>query len=471
MVLITEIPTELIHLVAKELRNQDLRSLRRTCQNLNAKLRELHLDSIYRTQRIFMVPVYLENFIKFSKSRSAQTTRARARELNICFQMPYLSPVPLEYRSDPGVASLSVAGLQHVRDVEKMCGSRQHIELLKTIFSIFKNVRTLSFENSPKKGPSYLELSFLYPSLGLKRGVKPSSIVQSLHMGWMYLSAQGRGVENWIWSDTLESMASTGLGGITAIGFRNNYGMQGINISQFDKVSADTLLVLKSGLPNLRRLELYVNFNNCNDNPCTGFGQWLESIGHQLEDLSLSNTGNVFWARPHQTLYLPTAVGLPKLRRLRVELMTLDVINLQDSLRNSLGLEVLRISGCWFHGISTGQLSAFQLLKFACENLRNLRKFELQLLHDYLGFGSVAGGNPEPSSMLLEVDGYWGSDGACTARVTRSSDSGVAILDDISSEIRRRPELSDDERAEAFWKSVLGSDYLLESSDESERSS
>ncbi|RVD90340.1 uncharacterized protein DFL_001312 [Arthrobotrys flagrans] len=445
MASITLIPTELLHLIAKNLRSRDLHSLRRTCHNLNAKLRELHLDAIYHTQRIFLVPVFLQNLIKFSKRRSARHN-GRTRELKICLQMPYLSPVPLEY------------------------SSKQHFDLFKTIFSIFWNVRTVSFENSPRRDPSYQELNFLYPTLGIKRGVLPSAVIRNLQMGWMYLSAEGRGVDNWIWSDTLESMALAGFTNITTIGFRNNYGVQGINISQFDRMSSDSLSLLKSGFPSLRRLELYVNFNNCNDNPCAGFRIWLENIGQKLEELSLSNTGNVYWAREHHMLFLPTSVGLPKLQRLEIDLMTLDVSNLQSSLRHSRGLRILKISGCWFRGTSTSRLSTFQLLKFACEELRNLRKFELQLLHDYVGSGNVLHHSSKPSSMLLEVDGYWASED-CTARLTRLSDDGVAILDDINAEIRRRPDLLDEERAHIFWESVSKRDFSIESSDESDDSS
>ncbi|KAK6342156.1 hypothetical protein TWF730_001635 [Orbilia blumenaviensis] len=465
MTSISSIPPELLLLVAEDLENHDLLSLRRACRDLNAKLRDLHLNAVYHTQRIYLVPGFLENLIAFSTEPSAQNTRAH--ELRICFQMPYLGSVPDEhvYKSHPGVANLPTAGLNHVTAVERMCDSGQQFEFFNVLFSIFQNVRTISFESAPKRRPSYFDLSLLYPLLGIKAGERPSAAVRGIQMGWRYLYVEGRGVDNWIWADTIESVAAAGLHSITMLGFENNYRVQGINITQFNGISNDILLQLRAGFSSLRRLELYINFNNCRDNPCIGFCQWLENIGHQLEELSLSNTGDAFWMKIHQMLFLPTSIGLPRLKKFEVELMTLDANNLKAFLNLCKGISVLSITGCWFHGSSTGRLSTYRVLKYISEGLPKLRKFDFQILYGYLGWSTTFDG--DPPAMLLEVDGDWASEKTCSARLTRTRDNAVADVDDIKAQLHARPDLGDNDQADIFWESILMRDFVEPSWDES----
>ncbi|KAF3138186.1 hypothetical protein TWF703_004715 [Orbilia oligospora] len=463
---ITSIPMELLYIIAEKLKSHDIRSLRQTCHNLNAKLREFHYDALYHTQRIFIVPSFLENFIKVAKGRGARHTN-RTRELTICLQMPYLSLFRRKYISYAGTASIPFKELRDAQEANRTCSSPQQLELLNTIFSIFQNLRTVTFDNSPKMVPNYLELSLLYPKLRMQEDVLPLDRVRQPHIGWTNLVDEAHDADNWIWSGTLEAIASAEQSNITTIGFRNRSGATGIRISQFDRMPPSQMVLLKSSFTKLRRLELYVSLDGCYDDPCRGFGEWLENIGHQVEELYLSGTGNVYWAKEHRKLFLPTSVGLPKLTKLGIDLITLDVDNLQSFLRHSPGLKVLRMSGCWFQGTPTRRVSTFKLLKFACEELQNLCEFELQLFHsDTNDAGTRTYMAPELNALFLEVHGFWILEKTCVARLTRSEDDGVAVLDDIAAEIRRHPDMVDDERARVFWDSISERDFQGGSSDE-----
>ncbi|KAF3217629.1 hypothetical protein TWF679_001832 [Orbilia oligospora] len=464
---ITSMPTELLYIIAKKLRSRDICSLRQTCHSLNAKLREFHYDTLYHTQRIFMVPVFIENFIKLTEDRDAEHTN-RTRELIICLQIPYIPFVPSEYTPNAGISSIPSTGLQHAQDVNSMCSSRQQFEYLKTLFSIFQNVRTVTFENTPKKAATDREMGLLYPKLRMEDFL-PLESVRKPNMVWIFLADEARDADNWVWSDTLEAIASAEQSNITTVGFGNRYGEKGIHISQFDRMPPSHMVLLKPGFTKLRRLELYVNFDDCNDDPCRGFGRWLENIGHQVEELYLSGTGNVYWVKEHRKLFLPTSIGLPKLTKLDMDLLTLDVDNLQSFLLHSPGLKILRISGCWFQGTPTRSVSTFKLLKFAYEKLRNLREFGLQLLcmyDDNMDVGIFIYKKFELQSFFLKVYGYWNLEETCTARLTRSKDDRVVVIDDIAAEIRRHPDMVDDERARVFWDSVLERDFQPEDSDE-----
>ncbi|KAK6330678.1 hypothetical protein TWF718_002875 [Orbilia javanica] len=454
MASITSMPMEILDLIAKNLRTRDLGSLRRTCHNLNARLRELHLDAIYHTQRIFMAPLFLKGLINVTKKRNPRDNdRVRVLEL-------------------------SCPESQHVEDINRMLrlslGNktdtfRQNVDYLKPIFSIFRNIRTVDFLNRLKKEPSPFEFRVLLLSLETEhqQGVQTSSITHGYKLGCKLLD---EAVRIRIWWDALESIASAGVGCITTFGFRNQYPGTAISVSLFDEISVDVMSLLKPGFPHLRQLELYICFDGRDDNPCTGFCQFLEKIGHQLEELFLSGVRNI-WGKRRQILFLPTALGLPKLKTLEVQLATFEISNLVGFLQHSRTLSVLKLSGCWFRGTPTAQLSTFKLLKFACDELRDLRRFELQLLYYTNVAWSVSHGTSLPTTLNFEIDGYWSSEETCTGRVTRLSDYGVAMLDDIYVEIKRRPDLSDEERASIFWNSIFNRDFYIESSDESDDSS
>ncbi|KAK6522339.1 hypothetical protein TWF281_002905 [Arthrobotrys megalospora] len=375
--------------------------------------------------------------------------------------MPYVVRAPHKYESNVRLKALRSVAYNHTASVWSMCESKQQLELLKTILLTFPNIRTISFENTLQEGLSCFELSLLYPSLGFMPGKKGMASFRKAALDWM--AVHNRYEPDWIWQDVLKSVTTAGLTNIKTLGFNNHLEEPGIRISSFS-LPSEQLLKFKSGFPNLRRLDLYLNFDQSYNDPCTGFCQWLESIGSQLEELFLSNTGDMFRLRENRVLMLPTSTGLPRLKRLEMVYMTLTVDNFTNFLNHSRdALDTLLLPRCWLYGSSTSRPNTFMLLKYVAEALHSLRHFGSQIPYGDLSYDISY--DYDPPSMFLEVNGDWASADTCEARLTRT-DGAVAVLNDIASKLQENLELDDKDRADLFWKSILAQDFVTEESEE-----
>ncbi|KAK6347491.1 hypothetical protein TWF718_005332 [Orbilia javanica] len=458
------LPFEILQLISEDLEKDEILSLRLACQDLNAKLQEPHLDAIYRTQRILMVPAFLKSLIEYLKDPSAPNLRAR--ELRVCFRTPYSDRDPREYHR-----SENPRQAEHGRtiSVRATCASAQQFDFLKIIFSTFPRVRTISFEYKPQKELSCFEYSLLYrerdqlhPLIRPTPGRKPSLRARQYVTDRMALNKLYD--QDLILLDVVESIAAA-RSNINTISFSNTLGERGIRMSSFD-LHPKRLLQLRFGFKNLRRLDLYLSFDR-EGSACRGFGLFLDNIGSQLEELSLFNTGDMFWLKERRVLILPTSVGLPKLKRLEISCMTLHVGNLKSFLSHCQnGLETLTIIGCWFRRYNLERASAFLLLRYAAESLRSLREFELQIMYGYDAWGPDYHTH-SPPAMVLRVNGDWSSEDTCRTRFTRTSDGFVATLDDIASKIRENSGLDDNEQSDIFWDSIKTLDFTRDESSNS----
>ncbi|KAK6542939.1 hypothetical protein TWF694_006877 [Orbilia ellipsospora] len=396
---LSALPMELLEAISEGLDEDDLLVLRMTCSALNTKLHELHLNSIYNTRRLFLVPTSVENLLKVSKS----TMNTRVRQIVISsgtpFEFPFIDPDDMDEKNYALALKIweemrnDEVALMMETDSRRLTEFDETGSLLYLAFSNLPNLRKISFErsagshgdmNSRFMRVKRSEINLFFPGAGLSPG---HHMVRGLNgEGIFTLGWEQYGDSKFVCT-ILHSAMLAGLPHLEAISDRP--GSRGIPLRWFD-VSPKKLAAYRESFPNLRTLELVINFDK-ETNAGGGimpyqtdrwnklFCQWLEVVGSKLELLKL----NLFeQSGPADIPFLLSAeTGLPNLKSIVMEKAVIDLEDITKFLaccKNNL--ESLRFADCLFRDPNDDW---FQLLQYLKQETPKLQSFAFTLFFEY----------------------------------------------------------------------------------------
>ncbi|KAK6498455.1 hypothetical protein TWF481_011047 [Arthrobotrys musiformis] len=453
MALLHSLPQELIHQVAQDLDDQDdLLSLRLTCKDLNYKFHELHLDSIFRCRRIFIVPRSLHNLLKILQHPSGVGSRLRHLKfadlnpygdievdifpflmldhddgnvldtpIGLCtgywgldlwdFGQPRTSTKPNPSREVSHKSQrqrLLKAKRPLCKEAEVAIATDKDLELLFEIFitleemGLLKNIEIEIEKNSTLR--ARWEMNLLYPSLGLTPGSRTQNFISlTQRAGVQYRSPQIN-VSQRVMLALLESPVKS-IGKIssryTAAGdaFSHDWFQGMYHISSRAEASRKTF-------PNVRSLDICVHAAGSTNNVGLSLPkherlvcQWLESLGGTLEELKFKYPRPIV-RFPRMTI-IPVTTGLPRLKTLHFSHITINLTELlvllgtcRDTLRE------FKIIECKAVELKRG---AFELLRYLRRHTKRLRIFECDFKDDEIrreGYYPIT----------ISVNGLWNLD-------------------------------------------------------------
>ncbi|KAK6517580.1 hypothetical protein TWF281_004230 [Arthrobotrys megalospora] len=376
MASLVTLPLEIFyHLLEIKNFNVNLLNLRLTCRALNLKLRNFHLDRVYRKQNIFLTPIFLRNLLEISKDPFAPHLRARrlvirSKVLNItevkglgrCYITPsgtqdFFALPHLGLKDEEAFINMECLAYDHTTSLREVYDGRHTvpIALLASVLSAFPRLETIYVRDEFSKDLSSFEFNIFYPSLGFGPGNCPSDVLRSYATRWLCLP---------------DRLAVSGLSALQTIRPSSLVRAQGSIMNHWAR---DGLTGPPFSVSNLRQLDITFQHEDYISIFREGFGQWLEAIGSRLEYLRLGRYSA--YPRPANPLVLPTSIGIPRLRSLEIQCRDIDVDNVVDFLyRSRATLESLRLQDC----ISViNKEIAFRFLKRIRTTLTKLRSLVL----------------------------------------------------------------------------------------------
>ncbi|KAF3903582.1 hypothetical protein AA313_de0203190 [Arthrobotrys entomopaga] len=469
---LTLIPMELLEEISKDLDEDDLLALRMTCSTLDAKLHELHLDSIYRTRRVFLVPTSVNNLLEISKS----TMNTRVREIVISsgtpFEFPYINPEDLDEKSYE--LALNVWEEMRKEEVEQMVNieSRRLSEfdeagpLLCLAFSNLPNIRHIWFEREvgSKSETEFhyaklkrSEINLFFPGAGLSPG---SEMIRSGEGKTLFKPAWDRyGDDPKFVCTVLHAAMLAGLRHLESIIDRP--GTKGIPLKWFN-LPPKRLAAYHESFPNIRVLELVINYDK---EPSAGGGimpwvterlnqafcQWLGAFASKLERLELEIFEQIGPA--NMPFLVSEGIGMPNLKSfvLRKAVINFDdIIKFLDSCKQNM--EVLKFADCLFDNPNEDWFRLLQYLKRETTKLRNFAMTSFDKADVYKWIKDV----PFVIPSSITVEGLWCSEatkceivlGLRVFSPKRNMRWRYKTSKNISAELAAHSE------AESFWQSV-----------------
>ncbi|KAK6542421.1 hypothetical protein TWF694_006376 [Orbilia ellipsospora] len=425
MASITTLPLELINALSIYLNQDDLLSLRITCKNLDAKVKDSHLDAIFHYRRVFLVPASLENLIRISRH---PTMNQRVRHIQLTTFCPYrlfddysmedlrtLNP-PNDFDGDflDSIGILNRSSRDHLQDLEYFEEGGEDIALLTLAFSNLPNIQKIEIggiANAKRPSSEYQahaltrsEFNILFPSMGMKPGSQLPKGLSRVHASQMSEldSARLR-----LWRIAMFAAISAPLTKL------QNIKGPGHGIMPFWFISPPSRLIpYRTSFPKLRILDItVVGLTGMNSYCNTSLLKWLEAVWTNLENLKISNlldysgSINIHHSISYDTT-LPTFDTPTKLKRLALHELCLNREALQATLtdcRNTL--EFLRLENCKLNrGDPDIKTTWFKFLKFLRRECVAIR--ELVLVVNYTTCDE--GGHMIPSR--LESKGKLGSE-------------------------------------------------------------
>ncbi|EPS35384.1 hypothetical protein H072_11241 [Dactylellina haptotyla CBS 200.50] len=390
------LPLELLEAISKDLDEDDLLALRMTCNLLNTKARELHLDSIYNRRRVYFVPTSIENLLKIADS----DMNTRVRQIVISSVTPYeFDPLDRETMDEKNW-NIAEQALNVIHSEESYqfveSESRRLAEFdeagpsLSMAFSKLPNLRTIEFERIPMDSSTGFqdfkrsELNLFYPAIGLSpgsrmvRGLEGESIFRPC---WQVYE-DPRFIPVVLYAAKLSDFPHLEI-------IKDCPPSRGIPLKWFN-ISSKTRAAYHRSFRNLRTLELTINYEK--ELSAGGglmpyrtiqlnklFCEWLEGFGSNLKTLRLY----IFEQNGPAPMPfdLPTETGLPNLKSFILSSSVMSFENITKFLGHcKANLEVLKFSDCLFGDPNEDW---FQLLQYLKRDFTKLQHFSYILFENY----------------------------------------------------------------------------------------
>ncbi|KAF3287409.1 hypothetical protein TWF970_007133 [Orbilia oligospora] len=425
------LPIELVQEIANKLDEDEILALRLACKDLDSKTHEAHLESKYRTRRVFFVPAGLDNLLKISRHPSG--VNKRVKEIIFFGTSPYYcisDPDPLLPGQIPRSESASIVlsrldsasqlDFAELQEIDRQ-DSGEDTSMLALAFTNLPELRSIRFHSHPcYEHPNLTrsEFNLFYPTvLGLNS--KPGTHIPTgftdvantiLRRHW--------GLKN-SWSKFMAAVVTAGLKNITRIQnthFWNEKGHE-IPLNDFLPSQPRRLARLRTLFANLKVLEIVLRtYSRSNVSVMKRVQPWLEAIGAMLEVLDLRLI-RISFGGP--TIYAMNVFALPMLSFLKMvtlENFNFDLENFKQVLINCKDTLVsLKITKCKFYNNKEGWFVVLQLLK---REVRSLKFFQLRGQSE-----AWYETNMEPPDYvlpdLLSVEGCW----ACESTISKELDT------------------------------------------------
>ncbi|KAK6522413.1 hypothetical protein TWF281_002975 [Arthrobotrys megalospora] len=367
------LPTELIYQIGQEIDDEDdFLALRLTCKALNTKARELHLNSIYRCRRIYLVPAGVDNIAKISRHPSG--VNLRVRHIIISDATPYSKQALRKILESAGQDN--GAHLDLKSDMEKdatayglelektqLQRSGSNIDLLASALSDLPRIQHLELEGFSNAAVPRSELNLLYPSLGLKPGSKVPE-------GLRRINRAEFGLDSRISKRGVAAALKSGLGNLEKLS-------NGNHSYWLEDFTATRISAFSTAFPKLKSIDIGVavarglshTYSYCDE----VVGRWLEAFGKTLRELRYRNC--VFRYGFGEPTLLPVGTGLHQLRVFAFSNSDIEIDNLTRFLKNCKdSLEEFELKNCYFDQQPEDH---FRLLHYI-RGLPRLNRFEYE---------------------------------------------------------------------------------------------
>ncbi|KAK6330679.1 hypothetical protein TWF718_002877 [Orbilia javanica] len=398
--LILSFPFEIFYAIGEFIDDEDdFLALRMVCHEFDTAFRQAHHKSIYSIRRVFYTVESFENLLKISRHPSGMNKYVR--EIEMSRLAPYRPNTTLEARrvvnelrtsfeSEGGnikdiVTELVDIANEKFDDILSFEGSGERIALLSLALTGFPSLRSIHLERDRedrRRRPfSRSELNLFFPTLGFTPGshiyklLVRNKFSKPLITGSVLMSEQP-GYDS-TWNFTLPSLLLSGVTHLETLGFHEHAGLSVHAFNLFQRRASQ----FKSALLRLKALRIHVGLFQDADMAVeeemldVKFKTWLETIGSNLEVLWLGKNGST--GRGYSSTPLPVKTGLPKLRRLTLDRITLSRLNLEGFLDTCKSqLEYLRMQLFAFEGDQPTECYLF--LRYLRKNCVHLREIDLR---------------------------------------------------------------------------------------------
>ncbi|KAK6330680.1 hypothetical protein TWF718_002878 [Orbilia javanica] len=452
-------PVELIHEIASNLDEDDILALRLTCRTMNLKAREAHLEAKYRTRRVFLVPIGIENLLKISQHPSG--VNRRIRRLVFVEQAPY-GPLSISNRNRniPGLAPtagapdppeqrlLSASKADRVDLFGLYCG--ETTSMLTLAFLNLPRVRTIVFDAEPYNiCLSRSELNLFYSSLGLEPG---TTVPEDLATTKIRIFQNSFVLSNGL-SKVLSAAVTAGVTTITkVIDCRTGFRRKERSLNYFIPSHPQRLSRLHKFFANLTILELCLSCSNGgepggNSRKLRHFTGWLEAAGQNLKTLRLGLVDLVYdlplITSRTSIILLPM---LPVLKTVALWSFDLDIPNLRGFLINCKNTLVdLRIFDCT---ANDNKEDWYQMIWLLHREFHSLRSFELQGWSKMWDIDDPAAPDYALPDSLTIQGSCADPETKCVARLDFGTDLFIRVIRSLKEELEKHAD------ADGFWQSI-----------------
>ncbi|KAF3930126.1 hypothetical protein ABW19_dt0207521 [Dactylella cylindrospora] len=389
---LTALPFELTSEISSYLEDQDdFLALRMTCKNLNAKLKEVHLNSIYRCRVVRYHPVSLQNLIKISQHPSGMNLRVKKLIIttdSIIITGKFKSNLS-SYQAWKDSWVIPEGGTHWREFLESLTSPSEPIpqsehyvkskavELaLSVAFANLPNVEFMECPNYPINLMTRSDFNLFLPSYGLGPGTHFKDAKQDLPK-----SIQAGTPLN----TSMDYQAPEVFEKSLLMGMRHKLGLRSLKCScsmvgtplSWFQYSDEEMLQFQTAFGNIRTLEIrlesttFIDHAHAKHAQRVGkFFQWVEAVGGKAEELAISKT---FPPENADSLYFPDDVSIPQdlkvpnLRSLILRDFALDMNDLKSFLKRNPQLDELLILSCYFGYLREGELELTEWMRDNCQ--------------------------------------------------------------------------------------------------------
>ncbi|EGX48735.1 hypothetical protein AOL_s00079g374 [Orbilia oligospora ATCC 24927] len=450
MATIFDLPNELMDEVGIDLDEDDWLALRMTCQGLNEKCKEYHLNSKYSRRRVLLVQESMENLAKISQHPSG--VNLRVRYLDISCLSPYsLERIFYHYLLwEEHCTSLADEELKMTAAIRKFDRvDDEQIEGLSPDSNIMiapliralpnlPNLQSICFNPAGQRAElTRPEWNLFHPSLGYRPGTRINSrLCRTVNMRTLpRLFYKG-------WDKILPAICSIPTSSLRHLTWNHRHGY-------FIAEDRPGFFACEIGpvFPNLKVLRVIFRFLDSGliEVWMPKISQWLSSIGCNLEELELDlkYITRIDDEIKEVVLTLPESRMFSSLRKLGLAGFKIDLENLKIFLTHcKQSLKEFTLSRL---AMQDPKEDCFEILKFLSDDFK-LKLFRLALQGHGRDF--ITKRKAEYALPDLEAIGDWSSKSMiCTVRGL-----GVEKPYDFSKHLGR--ELWTHDSSDTFWNSI-----------------
>ncbi|KAK6496123.1 hypothetical protein TWF481_002146 [Arthrobotrys musiformis] len=382
------LPLEILYAIADMgLDEDDLLSLRLVSKILNFRVHDVHLNVVFQTRYVYLVPDSLKNLLNVAKHISQANLRVRRLVISS------LETYAFNTLDDPASEFLEMAtnteefqilrqmyhtSLSFTEDTSRMRRKREHVSYLIFALYRFPFLKEIIFQNGEKhvQIPRSV-VNLFHPSLGFKPGRRIPESEHRVIARFFGSEAPLETLERTnIWREVIDAISVAGLRRVQKIGRTNLLG-SGVSFASTFSLSPQQMEKYQRSFSNLRKLHLQISvdcyrpeYNERNGHFCN----WLDMLGTQLRELTIVKSVGY---GPKQAILFPNAIGLPKLQRLHLFDIKLEYGNFREFLRHSeKTLKNVYMEGCKFEDHCE---ESCKFLKYANLYLPALQDFQIDV--------------------------------------------------------------------------------------------
>ncbi|KAF3901851.1 hypothetical protein AA313_de0209065 [Arthrobotrys entomopaga] len=376
-----DLPPEIFIRIGTFLDEDDLLAIRMTCKECNTKAHEAHLTAIFQCRRVYFAPASFDNLSKIGSHPSK--ANLRVRDIIISCSMPYQTCRDVNIEDGQAGGNIKIGGRPEssvisetsrrlIPDVDQMQATGDEISHLARAFAKLPNIRSIRIERDDSTPLSRSELNLYFPGLKLtpgKRIPKEMGEVRGEYIQYdtavsfwdiPVSAAIQAGSKLEIITDSHDPECPEGIpldwfqcSPTRLNAFRKNWAC--LRVLKID-VDASCALKDRSEADSDSESESHPGSKETKQRKeqlssgSPAFCTWLESL-KGLEELELSSNCLADAEDDYEAYILPTATGLPNLKRLNLKVMKLDFRNL-----------------CNFLGFCKNTLSALSIFECSLES-------------------------------------------------------------------------------------------------------